>query len=72
MVISVVFIVALVVFMIVQHVWHQGVLNDKRYEHNMSIERIDEALAKEWVKGTIKSDAYLRVINVIDGEHRDV
>lgn len=66
MIISIVFIIVLLVLLVVQHVWHQSVLNDKRYEHNMSIDRIYDAMSNEWVKGNIASSVYLPVIEVVE------
>lgn len=72
MIISIIFIVVLLALLVVQHVWHQSVLKDKKYEHNMSLERVHDVLANEWIKGTVASVAYHPLVKAIDEEHQDV
>lgn len=69
---SIIFIGVLIVLLVIQHIWHQSVLNDKRFEHNESLDRIYDVLANEWIKGNVPSNSYHTVVEVVEKEHKYV
>ena len=66
--IGVIIITILIVFIVIQHFRHQHILNDKRYEHNMSVNVIHDAVSSAWVCGTLESPAYHKLIKVVEDQ----